>query len=53
MDALMRRGDITLALTIPPDFTQRVLKRDKPQILAELETRRFPAGTIVVLDLPD
>ncbi len=37
MDALMRRGDISLALTIPPDFTERVLKRDKAQILAEVD----------------
>jgi ABC-2 type transport system permease protein len=37
MDALMRRGEITLALTIPPDFTQRVLKGDKAQILAEVD----------------
>ena len=37
MDDLMRRGDITLALTIPPDFSQRVLKRDKAQILAEVD----------------
>jgi ABC-2 type transport system permease protein len=37
MDALMRRGDITLALTIPPDFSERVLKKDKPQILAEVD----------------
>ena len=37
MDELMRRGDITLALTIPPDFSQRVLKRDKAQILAEVD----------------
>jgi ABC-2 type transport system permease protein len=37
MDELMRRGDITLALTIPPDFSQRVLKHDKAQILAEVD----------------
>jgi ABC-2 type transport system permease protein len=37
MDALMRRGDITLALTIPPDFSERVLKHDKAQILAEVD----------------
>jgi len=37
MDALMRRGEISLALTIPPDFTERVLKRDKAQILAEVD----------------
>ncbi|MBW8758768.1 MAG: ABC transporter permease [Burkholderiales bacterium] len=37
MDALMRRGEISLALTIPPDFTERVLKHDKAQILAEVD----------------
>ncbi|MFL6677642.1 MAG: ABC transporter permease [Burkholderiaceae bacterium] len=37
MDDLMRRGDISLALTIPPDFTERVLKHDKAQILAEVD----------------
>jgi ABC-2 type transport system permease protein len=37
LDALMRRGEITLALTIPPDFTSRVLKGDKAQILAEVD----------------
>lgn len=37
MDRLMRRGEITLALTIPPDFSQRVLKNDGAQILAEID----------------
>jgi len=37
MDRLMRRGRITLALTIPPDFSQRVLKNDGAQILAEVD----------------
>ena len=37
MDKLVRRGDISLALTIPPDFTQKVLKNDKAQILAEVD----------------
>jgi ABC-2 type transport system permease protein len=37
MDRLMRRGEISLALTIPPDFSQRVLKGDKAQILAEVD----------------
>jgi ABC-2 type transport system permease protein len=37
MDGLMRRGEISLALTIPPDFSQRVLKRDHAQILAEVD----------------
>jgi len=37
MDGLLRRGEISLALTIPPDFSQRVLKGDKAQILAEVD----------------
>lgn len=37
MDRLMRRGKISLALTIPPDFSQRVLKADHAQILAEVD----------------
>jgi ABC-2 type transport system permease protein len=37
MDGLMRRGEISLALTIPPDFSQRVLKGDRAQILAEVD----------------
>ncbi len=37
MDALIRRGDVALALTIPPDFSERVLKGDHAQILAEVD----------------
>jgi ABC-2 type transport system permease protein len=37
MDRLLRRGDITLALTIPPDFSERLLKSDQAQILAEVD----------------
>jgi len=37
MDRLMRRGEISLALTIPPDFSQRVLKGERAQILAEID----------------
>jgi len=37
MDQLIRRGKVILAVTIPPDFTRRVLKRDHPQILAEAD----------------
>lgn len=37
MDRLMRRGDIALALTIPPDFSRKVLKGDHAQILAEVD----------------
>jgi ABC-2 type transport system permease protein len=37
MDRLMRRGKISLAVTIPPDFTRRVLKGERAQILAEVD----------------
>lgn len=37
MDRLMRRGDISLALTIPPDFTRHVLKGERAQVLAEVD----------------
>lgn len=37
MDRLIRRGKVMLAVTIPPDFTRRVLKRDHAQILAEAD----------------
>ncbi|MNQ26331.1 Inner membrane transport permease YbhR [compost metagenome] len=37
MDDLLRRGQVMLGLTIPPDFTERVLKGDKAQVLAEVD----------------
>ncbi len=37
MDRLMRRGSISLAVTIPPDFTHHVLKGERAQILAEVD----------------
>jgi ABC-2 type transport system permease protein len=37
MDRLMRRGSISLAVTIPPDFTRKVLKGEHAQILAEVD----------------
>ena len=55
MDRLMRRGDISLALTIPPDFTERVLRGDKAQVLAEVDaTDPIAAGGVgaVVSALP-
>ncbi|HEY1751818.1 MAG TPA: ABC transporter permease [Caulobacteraceae bacterium] len=55
MDGLMRRGEISLALTIPPDFSQRVLKGDHAQILAEVDaTDPQAAGGVAaaVLTLP-
>ena len=37
MDTLLRRGQVLVALTIPPDFTHRVLRHDKAQVLAEVD----------------
>ncbi|PTQ13172.1 mannose-1-phosphate guanyltransferase [Sphingomonas oleivorans] len=37
LDRLIRRGDVLLAVTIPPDFTRRLLKGDGAQILAEID----------------
>lgn len=49
MDRLMRRGEISLALTIPPDFSERVLKGDGAQILAEVDaTDPQAAGGVAV-----
>ena len=37
MDRLLRRGDIALALTIPPDFSRKLLKGERAQVLAEVD----------------
>ncbi|MCE5340348.1 MAG: ABC transporter permease [Planctomycetaceae bacterium] len=37
LDRLMRLGKVMLTITIPPDFTQRVLKHDNAQILVEAD----------------
>jgi ABC-2 type transport system permease protein len=37
MDRLLRRGTVNLAVTIPPDFTRKVLKGERAQILAEVD----------------
>ncbi|RKH28304.1 ABC transporter permease [Corallococcus praedator] len=37
LEQLLRRGQVMLAVTIPPDFTQRVLKGERAQILAEAD----------------
>ena len=37
MDRLLRRGEVMLGVTIPPDFTERVLRGDGAQILAEAD----------------
>jgi ABC-2 type transport system permease protein len=47
MDGLIRRGEVVLALTIPPDFSQRVLKGERAQILAEVDaTDPMAAGGV-------
>jgi len=56
MDRLMRRGSIALAMTIPPDFTHRVLKGERAQILAEVDASDpVAAGGVAaaVAALPD
>jgi len=37
LDKLMRLGKVMLTITIPPDFTQRVLKNDNAQLLVEAD----------------
>ncbi|MDR2051271.1 MAG: ABC transporter permease [Deltaproteobacteria bacterium] len=37
MRRLLRQGKVVFALTIPPDFTRRLLKGERPQILAEAD----------------
>jgi ABC-2 type transport system permease protein len=37
MDELIERGAVQFAITIPGDFTRRVVRRDKPQILVEAD----------------
>ena len=37
LDAMIRRGDVQFAVTIPGDFARRVVRRDKPQILVEAD----------------
>ena len=44
MDALIERGAVQFAVTIPGDFTRRVVRRDKPQILIEADASA-PAAT--------
>jgi ABC-2 type transport system permease protein len=56
MDRLIRRGKVILAITIPPDFTRRVLKHDQAQILAEADASdpTTAAGALsAVAQLPD
>jgi ABC-2 type transport system permease protein len=44
MDELIERGTVQFAITIPGDFTRRVVRRDKPQILVEADASD-PAAT--------
>ena len=37
MNALIERGAVQFAITIPGDFTRRVVRRDQPQILVEAD----------------
>ncbi|AYG95947.1 ABC transporter permease [Brevundimonas naejangsanensis] len=56
MDDLLRRGQVMLGLTIPPDFTERVLRGDKAQVLAEVDASDpvSAAGALgAVAALPD
>jgi len=44
MDELIARGTVQFAITFPGDFTRRVVRRDKPQILVEADASD-PAAT--------
>ena len=44
MDELIESGTVQFAVTIPGDFTRRVVRRDKPQILVEADASD-PAAT--------
>ena len=37
LDEMLRRGDVQFAITIPGDFTRRVVRGDKAQILVEAD----------------
>jgi ABC-2 type transport system permease protein len=37
LDRMLAMGEVQFAVTIPPDFTRRVIRRDKPQILVEAD----------------
>ena len=37
LDRMMAMGDAQFAVTIPPDFTRRVVRHDNPQILVEAD----------------
>jgi ABC-2 type transport system permease protein len=37
LEAMVRTGEVQFAVTIPGDFTRRVVRRDRPQILVEAD----------------
>ena len=37
LDAMMERGEVLFTLTIPPDFSRRVVRGDRPQVLIEAD----------------
>jgi ABC-2 type transport system permease protein len=37
LDEMIRRGDVQFAITIPGDFTRRVARGDRPQVLVEAD----------------
>lgn len=37
LDAMIRRGDVQFAVTVPGDFTRRVVRGDRPQVLVEAD----------------
>ena len=37
LDEMIRRGEVQFAITVPGDFTRRVARGDKPQILVEAD----------------
>jgi ABC-2 type transport system permease protein len=44
LDRLLQTGKVQFAVTIPGDFTRRVVRRDKPQVLVEADATD-PAAT--------
>lgn len=56
LDRLIRDGKVQFAVTIPADFTRRVVRRDNPQILVEADASD-PAATgsalAALASLPD
>jgi ABC-2 type transport system permease protein len=44
LDAMIRRGDAQFAITLPGDFSRRVARADRPQVLVEVDATD-PAAT--------